>query len=118
LALQEGHRVLIDQGITESLVMQSDAGSDCTSTYCQDYCQSLGKWSRCRVNQVGGMGILERLNRTFKYDFVFRYGVEVLDDLKRLGPQFQQWYNQERLPSALGYKVPWQQLVADATEPA
>jgi putative transposase len=54
------------------------------------------------------VGILERLNRTFKYDFVFRHEVEVLDDLKRLGSQFQQWYNQERLHSSLGYEVPWQ----------
>lgn len=35
LPLQEGHRVLIAQGITEPLVAQSDARSDFTSDYFQ-----------------------------------------------------------------------------------
>jgi transposase InsO family protein len=114
VALEAGHHVLHERGITEPLVIQSDAGADFTSAYFQTCCQEIGQWIRCRVNQVGGMGILERLNRTFKYEFVFRHEVEVLDDLKRLGPQFQQWYNQERLHSSLGYEVPWQQLTAEA----
>ena len=70
---------------------------------------------RCRVNQVGGMGILERLHRPCKYACVFRHEVEVRADRKRLGPQWQQWSNQARLPSPLGYEVPWQKLVAEAT---
>ena len=118
LALQEGRQVLMAHDITTPLVIQSDAGSDFTSAYFQDCCQTMGQWIRCRVNQVGGMGILERLNRTFKYDFVFRHEVDRLDDLKELARQFQQWYNQERLHSSLGYQVPWQQLVADATVPS
>jgi transposase InsO family protein len=73
---------------------------------------------RCRVNQGGGRGIVERLNRTCKSDFVFRHAVAVLDDLKRLGPQLQQWDNHERLHSALNYEVPWQVLVADAAAPS
>jgi putative transposase len=64
------------------------------------------------------MGILERLHRTFKYDFVFRHEVAVLDDLKQLGPQFQQWDNHERLHSSLGYGVPWHQLSIDAAVPS
>ena len=67
---------------------------------------------------MGGMGIVERLNRTFKYDFVFRHEVDVLDDLKQLAPRFQQWYNQEWLHSALDYGVPWQVLLADAAVPS
>ena len=55
---------------------------------------------------------------TRQYDFVFRHEVEVLDDLKQLAPQFQTWYNQERLHSTLGYEVPWQRLVADAAVPS
>ena len=78
----------------------------------------MGQWIRCRVNQVGGMGILERLNRTFKYDFVFRHQVDVIEELVRLAPQFQQWYNKGRLHSSIGYKVPWQHLLADAAPPS
>ncbi len=64
------------------------------------------------------MAILERLNRTFKYGFVFRHEVDVIADLEQLVPQFQKWYKQERLHSSLGYKVPWQQLLADAALPS
>jgi len=117
-ALQEGQQVLKHRGIVEPLVVQSDAGSDFTSAYFQSCCEEIGQWVRCRVNQVGGMGILERLNRTFKYDFIFRHEVNVLDDLKRLAPQFRQWYNQERLHSSLGYRTPWQKLLADAATPS
>lgn len=70
------------------------------------------------VNQVGDMGILERLNRTFKYDFIFQHEVNVLDDPKGLAPQFRQWYNQERRHSSLAYRTPWQKLLADMTTPA
>ncbi|HRD68110.1 MAG TPA: hypothetical protein PKY50_18395 [Candidatus Competibacter sp.] len=50
------------------------------------YRQTIGQWVRCRVAQVGGMGILERLNRTFKREFVFRHEVNTLADLKALLP--------------------------------
>ena len=42
----------------------------------------------------------------------------MLDDLKQLAPRFQQWYNQERLHSSLGYQVPWQQLITEAAAPS
>lgn len=118
MALQESQQVLNQLAIVKPLVIQRDAGSDFTSAYFQSCCKEMGQWVRCGVNQVGGMGILERLNRTFKYDFVFRNEVNVLDDLKQLAPQFQQGYNQRRLHSSLGYRTPWRQQLADAATPA
>jgi putative transposase len=115
--LHAGHHFLQQCGITTSLVIQSDAGSDFTSEYFQRCCQAMGQWVRCRVNQVGGMGILERLHRTFKYDFVFRHEVTTSGQLRELVPQFQDRYNRERLHSSLGYQVPWQRLLAEVRGP-
>ncbi|MCB1777038.1 MAG: integrase core domain-containing protein, partial [Candidatus Competibacteraceae bacterium] len=80
--------------------IQSDAGSDFTSGHFQQVCQSIGQWVRCRVAQVGGMGILERLNRTFKHEFVFRQEVNMLADLKALLTAFQHWYNEQRIQTS------------------
>ncbi len=55
---------------------------------------------------MGGMGILERLNRTLKHEFVFRHELNTFADLQSLLPVFQQWYNQWRLPSHLQYRAP------------
>ncbi len=112
-ALQEGHHFLRQGGITTSLVIQSDGGSEFTSEYFQRCCQAIGQWVRCRVNQAGGMGMVERLHRTFKYEFVFRHEVTTSVELKELVPRFRAWYNQERLHSSLGYQAPWQRLLAD-----
>jgi transposase InsO family protein len=98
------HRIVGDPG---------DGGSEFTAAYFQSCCQAIGQWVRCRVNQTGGLGIVERLNRTFKYEFVFRHEVTTSAELKALVPQFRQWYNQERLHSSLGYQVPWQRFLAD-----
>ena len=111
--LQEGHRFLQQGGVITSLVIQSDGGSEFTSAYFQSCCQAMGQWVRCRVNQPGGLGVVERLNRTFKYEFVFRHEVTTSAELKALVPQFRKWYNQERLHSSLGYQVPWQRFLAD-----
>jgi putative transposase len=111
--LQVGHNVLQHWGMTVSLVIQSDGGSEFTSEHFQRSCQAVGQWVRCRVNQEGGMGILERLNRTFKYEFVFRHEVTTSIDLQALVPRFQDWYNRERLHSSLGYQVPWRRFMAD-----
>jgi len=54
------------------------------------------------------MGVGEGLNRTFKCDFAFRHEVETSRAVKALAPQFQDWYNQKRLHSSLGYQTPWQ----------
>ncbi len=115
--LQEGFYFLQQCGLTTALVIQSDAGSDFTSAYFQRCCQTLGQWVRSRMTQVGGMGILERLNRTFKYEFIFRHEVNTSIQLRELVPQFQNWYNRERLHSSIGYQVPWQQLLTDVTGP-
>jgi len=104
--LLDGHRRLSALGMTEPRLVQSDAGSDFTSGHFQQVCQSIGQWVRCRVAQVGGMGILERLNRTFKHEFVFRHEVTTLADLKILLPAFQRWYNEQRLHSRLEYRTP------------
>ena len=52
------------------------------------------------------MGILERLNRTFKHEFVFRQEVNTLTDLAALLSPFQRWYNEQRLHSSLEYRTP------------
>jgi len=65
--LEETICTLRRQGVTQNLVIQSDGGSDFTSNIFQTTCSSLGQWIRAKVNQKGGMGILERLNRTFKF---------------------------------------------------
>ena len=109
-ALQEAQRCLSAFGISERLVVQSDAGSDFTSGHFQALCERFGTWVRSKINQIGGMGILERLNRTFKHDFVFWHEVDNLADLKGIVPKFRRWYNQERIHSSLGYKTPWQVL--------
>ena len=70
-----GHRQLAELGLVEPRVIQSDGGSDFTSDHFRKACEKIGCWIRCRVSQVGGMGILERLNRTFKHDYIFRYKV-------------------------------------------
>ena len=113
-ALHEGPRALPQGGITTALVIQRAGGSECTSAHFQQCCQAMGQWVRCRVNQVGGRGVVERLTRTFTYDVVFRPAVTTSLELKALAPRFQDWDNQERLHSRLGYQTPWQQFLADA----
>lgn len=101
--LLEGHQHLTALGLIEPRLVQSDGGSDFTAGYFQQVCEQLGRWVRCRVAQVGGMGILERLNRTFKHEFVFRYEVNTLVDLEALLPSIMQWCNERQLHSSLGY---------------
>ena len=104
--LLEGHQRLSALGLTAPRLVQSDGGSDFTSSHFQQVCQDIGQWIRCRVAQVGGMGILERLNRTFKHEFAFRQEGNTLADLKALLPAFQRWYNEQRLHSSVGYRTP------------
>lgn len=112
--LLEAHQQLTARGLTEPRVIQSDGGSDFTSGYFQQACEQMGCWIRCRVAQVGGMGILERLNRTFKHEFVFRHEVNTRAELSALLPQFMQWYNEQRLHSQLGYRTPASALAEEA----
>lgn len=60
-------------GFADAIIIQTDGGSDFTSHTFQAMCTRLGTWIRSKVSQKGGMGILERLNRTFKYQFMFRH---------------------------------------------
>jgi len=66
-ALRAGVTTLRAQGIHDELLIMTDGGSDFTSGVFQDACQALGGWIRARVSQQGGMGILERTNRTLKW---------------------------------------------------
>ena len=59
------------------------------------------------------MGILERLNRTFKHEYVFRHDVSTLAELKALLPLFMSWYNERRKHSSLGYGTPASALMAE-----
>mgnify|MGYP000846935025 CR=1 FL=1 len=104
--LLDGRRQLSALGLPGPRLIQSDAGSDFTSGHFQQVCQDIGQWVRCRVAQVGGMGILERLNRTFKHEFIFRHEVNTLANLRALLPAFQRWYNEQRLHSYLAYYTP------------
>jgi transposase InsO family protein len=113
--LLAGRDRLVGMGIDEPLVIQSDGGSDFTSAWFQMCCSQLGQWIRCRVNQVGGMGILERLNRTFKYESVFRDEIETSRQLRAHLPEFERWYNEERLHSSVGYQPPIQALLQEVT---
>jgi putative transposase len=113
--LLAGRDRLVEIGIDESLVIQSDGGSDFTSAWFQTCCSQVGQWIRCRVNQVGGMGILERLNRTFKYESVFRDEIETATQLRTHLPEFERWYNEERLHSSVGYQPPIQALLQEVT---
>lgn len=105
--LCEGVKVLRRFGIDDLLVIQSDAGSDFTSELFQNFCQSLGCWVRSKVNQKGGMGILERLNRTWKHQWLFRHEYATLLDVQTLADRFKHWYNRERRHSTLAYATPW-----------
>jgi putative transposase len=108
--LREAERVLRRQGITEPLIFQTDGGSDFTSEHFQHTCSELGSWHRSSIKQTGGMAFLERLNKTFKYDFYFRQECDDFEQLQPLSKSFKRWYNHVRIHSALGYQTPWQKL--------
>jgi len=61
------------------------------------------------------MGILERLNRTFKYESVLRDEIETSGELGAHLPAFERWYNEERLHSRVGYQPPIQALLQEVT---
>lgn len=114
-ALLAAQSTLEKLGIKDNLVIQSDAGSDFTSHHFQDTCTALeASWHRSRINEKAGMGILERLNRTLKWDFVFWHDPQTLEELQNLDDDFELWYNHQRIHSAIGYLTPWQKLSLDA----
>ncbi|MGL4609135.1 MAG: integrase core domain-containing protein, partial [Trueperaceae bacterium] len=90
-------------GLCDDILIQTDGGSDFTSHVLQAMCARLGTWIRSNVSQKGGMGILERLNRTFKYPFIFRHELPDFSHLQQLCQSFKSWYNEQRKHSALGY---------------
>lgn len=114
-ALHHSIQVLRDLGIAEQIVVMSDGGSDFTSLAFQQACQEMGFWIRAKVSQRGGMGILERVNRTLKYEWVFRLEVCSIAQLRAQCAEFQDWYNHRRRHSTLGYAYPWVKLLASAT---
>jgi putative transposase len=67
-------------------------------------------WVRSKVNQKGGMGILERLNRTFEHAWLFRHEYATLLDVQVLASSFMHWYNCERRHSTLVYATTWSVL--------
>ncbi len=113
-ALDEGVAVLRSLGINGTVLVQSDGGSDFTGELFQTACLKYGAWVRCKVSQQGGMGILERLNRTYKYAFAFRHDWNSLAEVQTALPDFRRWYNRERRHSALNYDIPWATLTAAA----
>lgn len=108
--LRDAERLLRKQGITDPLVIQTDGGSDFTSDHFQTTCQELGAWHRSSLKQTGGMAFLERLNKTFKYDFYFRQEGDTFEQLQPLAKTFKRWYKHDRIHSAIGYATPWQKL--------
>ncbi|WP_051655621.1 integrase core domain-containing protein [Deinococcus marmoris] len=113
-ALQTGLQMLHHHGIGDNIVVMSDGGSDFTSQAFKLACDEVGCWIRAKVSQRGGMGILERVNRNLKYEWIFRQEVRSITELRVQCAQFQHWNNTERLHSALGYTYPWDKLVASA----
>lgn len=57
------------------------------------------------------MCILERVNRTLKYEFIFREEPQTKAELSALCAEFRTWYNTVRPHSALGYGYPWAKLL-------
>jgi transposase InsO family protein len=113
-ALDEGVAVLRSLGIHGTVLVQSDGGSDFTGEVFQQACLRYGAWVRCKVSQRGGMGVLERLNRTYKYAFAFRHDWKSLAEVQTALPDFHCWYNRQRRHSALGYGTPWATLTGAA----
>lgn len=113
-ALHTGLKVLRDLGLREQVLVMTDGGSDFTSAAFQAACREAGGWVRARVSQKGGMGILERTNRTLKYEFVFREDFASMQELRDGVDSFRDWYNHVRLHSALGYVCPWAKLLVTA----
>lgn len=69
---------------------------------------------RSKVNHKGGMGILERLNRTWKHSWLFRHEYTTSSEVKALADRFQARYNRERRHSTLAYQTPWSVLAQPA----
>ena len=108
--LDEGVALLHSLGTGGGVLVQSDGGSDFTSEVFQTACLRHGSWVRCKVSQQGGMGVLERLNRTYKYAFAFRHDWMSLAEVQTALPDFHRPYNRGRRHSALGYCTPWATL--------
>ena len=108
--LEEAVCCLRNQVIHETIVIQTDGGSDFTSHVFQQACSQLGQWIRSKVNQKGGMGILERLNRTFKHEFCFRHHPQTFSQLYEITQAFKHWYNTIRKHTSIGFKTPWSVL--------
>ena len=113
-ALRSGIQILRDLGMAEKIVVMSDGGSDFTSLVFQQACLEVGCRVRAKVSQRGGMGILERVNRTLKYEWVFRHEVRSIAELHARCAEFHDWYNHRRRHSTLGYAYPWVKLLASA----
>ena len=62
------------------------------------------------------MGILERLNRTFQHEFVFRHEMNTLADLQALLPTRQHGYSEQRLHSGLEYRTPASALADEVAD--
>ncbi len=90
-ALDEGVAVLRSLGIYGTVLVQSDSGSDFTGEVFQNACLSYGAWVRCKVSQKGGMGILERLNRTYKYAFALSHDWDSLAEVQTALADFHYW---------------------------
>lgn len=113
-ALRQGVEVLRQVGSAEPVVVMSDGGSDFTSLIFGQACQELGCWVRAKVSQPSGMGILERVNRTLKYEWIFREDIGSIAELREQCGRFREWYNRHRMHSALGYTYPWDKLLSSA----
>ena len=63
------------------------------------------------LSQQGVMGILERVNRTLKYEFISREEPRTKAELSALCAEFRNWYNTVRPHSASEYDCPWAKLL-------
>ncbi|UQN09091.1 integrase core domain-containing protein [Deinococcus sp. QL22] len=114
LTLDEPVAVLRAEGHAETILVQGDGGSDFASEVFQQGCLKYGLWVRSKVSQPGGTGILERLNRTYKYQFAFRHDWQCLAEVRAARPEVHRWYNHQRRVTALDYATPWSTFTSSA----
>lgn len=91
----------------KGLVLIHDNGSQFTSRRYQLFCQELGiKSVRTSYRHPETIGAIERFFGTVKEEEVWRKDYESYEEARSSILLYIQWYNAERIHSALGYKTP------------
>lgn len=99
---------LEERGMVEGCIHHSDRG---VQYACHDYVEELQAAKMCismaRKGNPYDNAAAESFMKTLKYEEVYLWDYQSLEDVKRRIPYFlQEVYNQKRLHSALGYVTP------------